>query len=302
MPFQLDGYRVFIASPGGLENERRGFRDTISEYNIDEAMPRNTIFEAVGWEETLGGIGRPQSLINEELRECDFFVMVLHDRWGSHPGDNETEATSGTEEEFNVAMQCLKDDSFSMKQIVVLFKAVPENQMSDPGLELNKVLDFRKKLEQDRTLLYSTFSSIGEFNRRIRRHLGAWLRNPIENQEVVPVEPMLILDEDSGVENESQQVQSKDLTKAWVLANEGRLVEAEVEFSKLVVNEPDHSHFISYAKFLIRIGRLDQALVMIEKSLSLSLKTSDNESLGMGLKEKGNVLEMRGDLDGAEAM
>jgi hypothetical protein len=33
-------------------------------------------------EDTLGGIGRPQELINEDLRQCDHAVFVWHDRWG----------------------------------------------------------------------------------------------------------------------------------------------------------------------------------------------------------------------------
>ena len=40
------------------------------------------------------GIGRPQELINEDVKTSDYFVMVLHDRWGSPPG-NEGDFTSG---------------------------------------------------------------------------------------------------------------------------------------------------------------------------------------------------------------
>ena len=40
MPIDLKGYRVFIASPGGLEEERRGFRDTLAEYNAAEPFTR----------------------------------------------------------------------------------------------------------------------------------------------------------------------------------------------------------------------------------------------------------------------
>ncbi|MFK7787405.1 MAG: hypothetical protein AB8B56_19935 [Crocinitomicaceae bacterium] len=64
MSYQLTGYKVFIASPGGLEDERRAFSEEIEKYNRVEAMHRGVIFQPVGWEDTLPGIGRPQSIIN----------------------------------------------------------------------------------------------------------------------------------------------------------------------------------------------------------------------------------------------
>jgi hypothetical protein len=89
MPSELKGYKVFIASPGGLEIERASFDIAISQYNRDEAIPRGVFFESVRWEQVTPGMGRPQSLINEELKKCDFFVLLLYNRWGSHPGENQ---------------------------------------------------------------------------------------------------------------------------------------------------------------------------------------------------------------------
>ena len=85
MPDDLKRYRVFIASPGGLPEERKAFRDVIQHYNEMDAMERGIVFTPVGWEITLGGVGRPQSLINEDVKKCDYFVLLLWDRWGSRP-------------------------------------------------------------------------------------------------------------------------------------------------------------------------------------------------------------------------
>ena len=61
----------------------------------------------LGWEDTLAGIGRPQHIINQELRQCDYFIMILCDRWGSrndmHGGGG---YSSGYEEEYTVAREC----------------------------------------------------------------------------------------------------------------------------------------------------------------------------------------------------
>ena len=61
----------------------RHSRDVIEKYNSEDAIRRGVVFIPVGWELTLGGLGRPQAIINQDLEECDAFVLVLHDRWGS---------------------------------------------------------------------------------------------------------------------------------------------------------------------------------------------------------------------------
>jgi Domain of unknown function (DUF4062) len=74
-------YKVFIASPGGLADERRAFKETVSEYNDCDAVDRRAVFLPVGWELTLPGVGRPQALINQDIETCDYFVLILWDRW-----------------------------------------------------------------------------------------------------------------------------------------------------------------------------------------------------------------------------
>ena len=86
MPRQITQYRVFIASPGGLREERERFRKALDKFSRNLGSDRNVWFEPVGWEETIGGAGRPQAIINEDLKQCDYAVFVLHDRWGSPSG------------------------------------------------------------------------------------------------------------------------------------------------------------------------------------------------------------------------
>ena len=69
-------------------------------------MHRGVVFQALGWENTLPGVGRPQDIINKELMQCDYFILLLHDRWGSSPGFNKKDASSGTEEEYLIALDC----------------------------------------------------------------------------------------------------------------------------------------------------------------------------------------------------
>src|SRR5829696_6444713 len=120
-------------------------------------------------------MGRPQGEINRLVERCDYLILVLWDRWGSHPG-GERGATSGSEEEYEVARECLTAPDYPMRDIAVLFKGVNPEKMSDPGDELKKVLAFRRKLEDNQTLLYETFDTPTEYDRIVRRRLASWMR------------------------------------------------------------------------------------------------------------------------------
>ena len=175
MPEDVALYRVFIATPMGLEPERRAFFQTLERYNIAEAIPRQAIFFPVGWEHTLAGVGRPQALIDRDLERCDYFILVLWNRWGTPPG-GDPQYTSGSEEEYRLAMAHLRDAKHPMKEVVVLFKTIDDQMLRDPGEQLQKVLVFRKELETSRTLLFTTFSETRDFEESVRLHLAEWLR------------------------------------------------------------------------------------------------------------------------------
>lgn len=90
--------KIFIATPGDLMPERRALVDVVTEVNVIKAHPAGFHFEILGWENTLPGNGRPQSLINAEIKKCDLFIMVLWEHWGTPSG----RYSSGTEEEFYI--------------------------------------------------------------------------------------------------------------------------------------------------------------------------------------------------------
>src|SRR6185295_17090308 len=50
MPFPVTAYRIFIASPGGLDDERHVFRRIINDYNETDALDDGALFVPVGWE------------------------------------------------------------------------------------------------------------------------------------------------------------------------------------------------------------------------------------------------------------
>jgi hypothetical protein len=61
-------------------------------------------------------------------------------------------------------------------EIFVFFKHVDPGQMADPGPQLQKVLAFRKSLEDSRQVLYRFFADEKEFTAEVDRHLRAYAR------------------------------------------------------------------------------------------------------------------------------
>ena len=177
MADSITRYKVFIASPGGLREEREAFRDTIREYNEEiDQQRRDLTFMPVGWEETLGGSGRPQSLINEDIIACDYFILLLWNRWGSSPDTpDKSRYSSACEEEFALALECLEDPAKPMREVLIFFKAVAPAQLADPGEQLSQVLDFKRQLEREKTHFFTTFDEMAVFQQQQRRHLAKWM-------------------------------------------------------------------------------------------------------------------------------
>jgi hypothetical protein len=167
-------YRVFIASPSGLDDERKCFRRNLEKFTAIHAEPVSVIFHPVGWEETVGGVGRPQELINEDIKECDYAVFVLHDRWGSPPGGAST-YTSGVEEEWALVEELYKANK--IRNIALFFKSVDPRQIRDPGKQLETVLAFKRKIEEEKRYLFKQYTTIDQFSDALDGYLAKWLRD-----------------------------------------------------------------------------------------------------------------------------
>jgi tetratricopeptide (TPR) repeat protein len=264
----------------------------------------------MGWELTLAGTGRPQALINEEVRACDYMVLVLWDRWGSPPA-TEGPYTSGTEEEYAVARECLAAAASPMRDIVVLFKGVDTRQLSDPGDQLRKVLAFKRTLEEQKTLLYGTFDSEQGFERDLRRHLLRWMRDAGEGDKSgtrpeAPAPPSDTPEQAATLFEPPASVDADDSTQLLAMADDmadqGRLAEAESLYAKAVVARTDVAAMTKYTRFLRRTGRTDLALAMSERLLEVSRQLEDPRS---EIEALSNIAIMRrndGHLEDAVAL
>lgn len=100
MSFHAETYRVLIASPSDLAEERQAATDAINEWNAQHAMAEGVVLLPVKWEThaTPRSDIRPQQAINEELvKSSDILVGMFWTKFGSNTGV----AESGTVEEID---------------------------------------------------------------------------------------------------------------------------------------------------------------------------------------------------------
>lgn len=298
MATNLISYKVFIASPGGLGDERINFRENLEQHNKSDGYERGVHFHPVGWEDTLGGIGRPQALINAEIEKCDYFILILHDRWGTSPGSGTY--TSGTEEEFHVALNCFNDKTKPMKQLVLLFKDISPDKMSDPGPQLSQVLAFRRQREEKKDLLYTTFDTITKFSQIVYNHLARWIREHEQSEKTKSSQSLVIT---TNFDNEEfQWLKGNNLNGEWKkaveyahkLLKDGKLLEADFIYSQVYrqSNEPEYA--VEYGKFLRKQYKLHHAKEVLNKSIQMASNIQDKRCLAYATRQLGRVFEFEG--------
>lgn len=285
MTTALTGFRIFIASPGGLGEIRKAFRVAVENYNAEDAIRRGVVFIPVGWEATLGGMGRPQAIINRELEECDALLLVLHDRWGSDPGAADG-SSSGTEEEFRLARVCHADEDKQMREIQVFFRSVDPGRMADPGPQLQKVLDFKAELERERQLMFYQFEETTDFADRLRMFLASCVHELERSTDAgggaahTRSHGDVGIVADAGTAAEEPPEGEPPLIRARRLARDGRVTEAETILAERVAGAGDVEAMLDYGMFLMEQRRKTQATAMLERAVVNARVVGDEILLG----------------------
>lgn len=306
MAGSLKYYKIFIASPGGLIEERNKFRETIEEFNRIDAINRGFYFQPVGWEDTLGQFGRPQEIINMDLKTCDFMFIVLHDRWGS-PTSLDSKYSSGTEEEFHLGLECLNDDNMPMLRIALFFKDVPKNQLADPGTQLSRVLSFKKEREEKKDFLYETFDIKENFIQKLKYHLAQILRD-LESNNLKNLKNKVNDEVDTSflgsnfewltnIMKYNNWDQAYD--EAQKLLKQGKNIEAELIFSQITQRSNNPYLIARYGKYLRKQGRIGGALEAINRAIDLSIALKDKATEAYCVRQFGRIEEYKGNLNEA---
>lgn len=198
--------KVFIASPGDLVKERTIAREIGDEFNSLWAESTGYQIEMVGWEETTGGMGRPQEIINKDLSRCELFIGMLWRRWGTAP-DTRGKFSSGFEEEFFISLERYKKES--IPQISMFFKEVDSDSLRDPGADLQKVIKFKENLINKKEILFETFTDPKDFEKKIRKRLASYVSELTSKDREINLpensNESNILDSNISIQSDNQQ-------------------------------------------------------------------------------------------------
>jgi hypothetical protein len=168
-------YKVMIASPGDVTEERKIIREVISEWNAVNSEARKIVLLPIGWEtHTTPEMGdRAQAIINEQLKNCDLLVGVFWTRIGTATGEYQ----SGSVEE-------IKRHIDARKPVMLYFSSAPvAPEIIDPSqyAELQK---FKRICEQNG--LCGSYSDPIEFRSTFARQLHLKLNSEPFIEEIQP--------------------------------------------------------------------------------------------------------------------
>ena len=198
--------QIFVASPSGLDDERRAVWEVVEEINRRNSSNWKLQFKTIGWEDTVGGNRRAQDIINRDLETCDYFFGIMADHWGSPPqprSDVKNTYTSGFHEEYELAQKLY--EAGKMKDILLFFRTIHEDRIRDIGPNLQKVLDFRNKVREERKPLYTEFEKLEEFKKKIGDALSkiGWeVITPKESQYIIVSSDRITKESDTPPDNE----------------------------------------------------------------------------------------------------
>jgi mRNA-degrading endonuclease RelE of RelBE toxin-antitoxin system len=199
MPEIISKYRIFLASPSDLLEERESITDVINELNLTYGNPNNIVLELIKWEtNSAPAISNSylQNIINDDIPIYDLFIGLLWMRFGSPT----KEFGSGTEEEFNIAYTKFKEDNNSL-QILFYFKNAAPKSLNDINPEqLGKVKDFKLTLGE-KNVLFWDYNSKEELTRFLRLHI------PTRIESLKSKNKNTLLNKDDTLEIERIEVQ-----------------------------------------------------------------------------------------------
>lgn len=178
MNFNATVYRVLVASPGDLHEERAVIENVVHTWNASHAAAEERVLLPVRWEtHAVPEFGeRPQAILNRRLMaECDILIGAFWTRVGTPTGG----FASGTAEE-------IEQFSRAGKPVLLYFSS----RQIDPDRvdldQLRRVREFRARMEQ--VALVATFSSSAELESRLTRHLLEQVRRLAAMETHPPVD------------------------------------------------------------------------------------------------------------------
>src|SRR3990172_1272289 len=177
---------LFLSSPGDVEPERAKVHAVAEQVNRMLGDSLGIVLEVIDWKtHIVPDMGRPQEVINRQVRDYDIFVGILWKRFGTPTG----KAESGTEEEFNIAYANWQ--KFKRPRILFYFSQMPYMPKNpSEGSQFLKVLEFKAEFWEQQTGLVMDYQTPEEFSDLLREHLGKVLHEWFKPKTDIPHQPV----------------------------------------------------------------------------------------------------------------
>jgi len=191
MPYDATVYKVMIASPSDVQNERIIIREVIYEWNAIHSETKRLVVLPVGWESHCSPTmdDKAQNIINSQvLIGCDLLVGVFWTRIGTKTDKYE----SGSIEE-------IENHIAQNKTAMLYFSSAKADLDALDYEQHSKLKDFRTKCQT--CCLYETYKDTNEFKDKFKRQLQIELnkQNYSNNTNIQNDQSQEILNQTNGV-------------------------------------------------------------------------------------------------------
>jgi len=207
MPSTITKYKIFLASPSDLQDERASIDEVINELNLTFGKQNDLHLELLKWETHSApaiSINHPQEIITSDLGEdYDLFIGLIWKKFGT-PTNN---ANSGTEEEFLNAYNRFKQNPSTL-QILFYFNnsSVSLNEINPE--QLQKIQNFKSDIGKNKNVLYWDYQDTQQLNKFLRIHI-----------------PQRILDIKKSLENQISLVQKDEILEVEIINQDFGLID-----------------------------------------------------------------------------
>jgi len=154
-------HRIFCATAWETEGERRAFYDILGKFNEVHGIPAGTLYVPV----SLVNISdkRPyQYTVDENIRECRYYVLVPGDDWGP--------PARAFERDYRLAVACAADPALPMQATAILLRTQPDGTSSPFAEALDSL-----------SLAYTPFTTPANFEAALLILLAGWLASDSAN-------------------------------------------------------------------------------------------------------------------------
>ena len=194
MTFDAKVFRILVASPADVGEERSVIPEVINDWNAVSAARLRSVLMPVKWETHSAPLlgDRPQAIINDQIvKDCDLLVGVFWTRIGTHTGVS----VSGTAEEIEQFVS-------QGKPVMLYFSQAPvDPERIDPD-QFVAMRGFREKMRLKG--LTESYSGMPDFRQKFGRQLSINLETLLGDSKMRTGRPPVVSSRRSSIKTPAE--------------------------------------------------------------------------------------------------